>query len=83
MNAFEQTSAGNRAVACPYCGSSRTELFSLFGSQLLTVQYYCQTCHTPFEYIRDTDTHDARETARSLSRDEHNDVSTNERKENA
>jgi ring-1,2-phenylacetyl-CoA epoxidase subunit PaaD len=41
------------AVACPYCGSTETELFSLFGQQLLTVQYYCNHCRTPFEYIKD------------------------------
>ncbi len=40
-------------VHCPYCGSSDTELFSLFGKQLLTVQYYCNACHTPFECIKD------------------------------
>ena len=38
---------------CPYCGSTNTELFSLFGQQLLTVQYYCNACHTPFEHIKD------------------------------
>ena len=40
---------------CPYCGSTNTELFSLFGQQLLTVQYYCNACHTPFEHIKDDD----------------------------
>lgn len=39
-------------VACPYCGSRETEVFSLFGSQLLTAQYYCRACHTPFEQIK-------------------------------
>jgi DNA-directed RNA polymerase subunit RPC12/RpoP len=42
-------------VMCPYCGSPDTELFSLFGQQLLTVQYYCNACHTPFECIKDDD----------------------------
>jgi DNA-directed RNA polymerase subunit RPC12/RpoP len=42
-------------VQCPYCGSTDTELFSLFGQQLLTVQYYCNTCHTPFERVKDDD----------------------------
>ena len=47
---------GARFIApCPYCGSTDTELFSLFGQQLLTVQYYCNTCHTPFERIKDDD----------------------------
>jgi hypothetical protein len=30
-----------------------TEFFSLFGQQLLTIQYYCNTCHTPFEHVKD------------------------------
>jgi len=38
---------------CPYCGSRSTELLSLFGSQLLTEQYYCTVCRTPFEHVRD------------------------------
>jgi hypothetical protein len=42
-------------VSCPFCGSDRTELFSLFGQQLLTVQYYCNSCHTPFERVKDDD----------------------------
>ncbi len=45
----------NVQVLCPYCGSRNTELFSLFGQQLLTVQYYCNACHTPFERIKDDD----------------------------
>jgi DNA-directed RNA polymerase subunit RPC12/RpoP len=42
-------------VVCPYCASHDTEFFSLFGQQLLTVQYYCNACHTPFEYVKDDD----------------------------
>lgn len=42
-------------VACPYCHSEDTELFSLFGQQLLTVQFYCRTCHTPFDRIKGDD----------------------------
>lgn len=40
------------AVRCPYCDSAETEVFSLFGSQLITAQYYCRACHTPFEQIK-------------------------------
>jgi len=25
----------------------------MFGAQLLTDQYYCAHCHTPFEHVRD------------------------------
>ena len=46
-------------VACPYCGSHDTEFCSLFGQQLLTVQYYCNACHTPFEHVKDDDLLDA------------------------
>jgi hypothetical protein len=42
-------------VACPFCRSTDTEFFSLFGQQLLTVQFYCNNCHTPFEYVKDDD----------------------------
>lgn len=39
-------------VSCPFCGSAEVELLALFGSQLLTDQYYCRACHTPFEHLR-------------------------------
>lgn len=42
-------------VTCPYCGSTDSEFFALFGQQLLTVQFYCHSCHTPFERIKDDD----------------------------
>lgn len=38
---------------CPYCGSAQVVLLSLFGPQLLTVQMCCETCHTPFEFVKD------------------------------
>lgn len=38
---------------CPFCGATEVELLSLFGSQLLTQQYYCRACHTPFERLKD------------------------------
>ncbi len=39
-------------VRCPFCGSSDTELYSLFGSQLSTSQYYCKSCRVAFEAIK-------------------------------
>ncbi len=48
-------SRSKKRVTCPYCFSVDTEFYSLFGQQLLTMQYYCNTCHTPFEYIKDDD----------------------------
>jgi ribosomal protein L37AE/L43A len=44
--------ADERIVACPYCHSTAVELLSLFGSQLSTDQWYCRSCHTPFERFR-------------------------------
>ncbi|HEX5158150.1 MAG TPA: hypothetical protein VFW17_13125 [Ktedonobacterales bacterium] len=51
-------------VSCPFCGSAEVELLALFGSQLLTDQYYCRACHTPFEHLR-ADTDDADEWKRA------------------
>jgi DNA-directed RNA polymerase subunit RPC12/RpoP len=52
-------------IQCPFCGSSDTEFFSLFGQQLLTVQYYCNGCRTPFERVKGPDVmQDAAEHAR-------------------
>jgi ring-1,2-phenylacetyl-CoA epoxidase subunit PaaD len=47
--------AGERQtdVRCPFCGASDAEPFSLFGSQLLTEQWYCRACRTPFERVKD------------------------------
>ncbi len=60
-----------KKVRCPYCSSVQTELFSLFGQQLLTVQYYCNACHTPFEYVKDEEVLEAYSTlARSADRQE-------------
>jgi DNA-directed RNA polymerase subunit RPC12/RpoP len=42
-------------ITCPFCSSTDTELASIFGQQLLTAQYYCRACSTPFERVRDDD----------------------------
>jgi DNA-directed RNA polymerase subunit RPC12/RpoP len=43
------------SIRCPHCDSEDTELLSLFGQQLLTVQYYCNACRTPFERVKGRD----------------------------
>lgn len=48
----QPSSVTEPAVSCPFCGSKEVELLALFGSQLLTDQYYCRACHTPFEHLR-------------------------------
>lgn len=40
------------SVECPHCGSTETELFSHFGSMLLSAQHYCRNCRTVFDRVR-------------------------------
>jgi late competence protein required for DNA uptake (superfamily II DNA/RNA helicase) len=56
------------AIACPFCSSTETELESLFGQQLLTVQYYCRACLTPFERVKGDDV--LEDAARTIERRE-------------
>ena len=44
---------GREPVPCPYCKSSDTECVALFGPVLLTSQYFCKQCHSPFEVVKD------------------------------
>lgn len=39
-------------VACPFCGRENTELHSPFGPQLSVATYWCQDCHTAFEWLK-------------------------------
>jgi DNA-directed RNA polymerase subunit RPC12/RpoP len=50
------------SVKCPFCRSDDTELSSLFGRHLLTVEYYCNGCKTPFEKLKGDDVLDAART---------------------
>lgn len=40
------------AVACPRCGSLRTNLLSQFGSTACKAQYRCLDCLEPFDYFK-------------------------------
>jgi ring-1,2-phenylacetyl-CoA epoxidase subunit PaaD len=40
------------SVACPYCGSARTELRSEFGSTACKATLYCRACRQPFEQFK-------------------------------
>ena len=46
---------GREQIACPFCNSSETEFFSLFGQFLLASQYYCRNCRTVFDVVRWTE----------------------------
>jgi hypothetical protein len=43
----------DQPVICPFCGSGATELHAMFGSLLLTEQYYCRACRSVFERIHE------------------------------
>ena len=42
-----------RAVACPRCGSVRTERTSAFGATACKALYRCDECREPFEYVKE------------------------------
>jgi ring-1,2-phenylacetyl-CoA epoxidase subunit PaaD len=44
--------AAPRAVACPLCGSERTELTSQFGSTPCKALYRCLACLEPFDFFK-------------------------------
>jgi hypothetical protein len=37
---------------CPFCGGTRTEVHSLFGSHASVTTYWCRDCRSPFEHMR-------------------------------
>jgi hypothetical protein len=39
-------------VTCPWCDSGRVEQLGEWGPQLLTEQWMCLDCRSPFEWIR-------------------------------
>ena len=40
------------AATCPWCGSDRTSELRAYGSLLMTSQWFCDACRSPFERIR-------------------------------
>lgn len=40
------------AVACPRCGSNRTQLVAQFGSTACKAQYRCNDCLEPFDFFK-------------------------------
>lgn len=39
-------------MTCPWCGSQDTHEVRAHGSLLMTSQWFCESCHSPFERIR-------------------------------
>lgn len=47
-----RTLFGEQAVACPQCGSDKTELLSEFGSTSCKALWRCMACREPFDYFK-------------------------------
>lgn len=41
-----------RGIACPRCGSERSEMLSAFGATACKALYRCLACREPFEYFK-------------------------------
>ncbi len=41
-----------KIIPCPFCDSLETELQSEFGSTACKSQYFCNSCHQPFEHFK-------------------------------
>ena len=39
-------------MICPWCGSPAVEQIAAYGSLLMTSQWYCNACRSPFERVR-------------------------------
>lgn len=39
-------------MTCPWCSADDTEQVRDFGSLLMTTQWFCRVCSSPFERIR-------------------------------
>lgn len=49
---FLKSISGTKIVPCPLCNSFETELQSQFGSTACKAQYFCNSCHQPFEHFK-------------------------------
>jgi ring-1,2-phenylacetyl-CoA epoxidase subunit PaaD len=52
MARVNRMAGANLAVACPRCGSARTERVSQFGSTPCKASYRCTDCLEPFDYFK-------------------------------
>lgn len=49
---FLKSLSSTKIVPCPLCDSFETELQCQFGSTACKSQYYCNSCHQPFEHFK-------------------------------
>ena len=52
MAAVEPAATPPGGVICPWCGSGEVEQLRDFGSLMMTSQWFCSACSSPFERIR-------------------------------
>ena len=52
MGAGREPSDPGKALSCPFCGSERTEMMSVFGSHASLSTCWCADCRSPFEFLR-------------------------------
>ena len=52
MGRVDRMLGANLTVACPRCGSARTERVSQFGSTPCKASYRCKDCLEPFDYFK-------------------------------
>jgi ring-1,2-phenylacetyl-CoA epoxidase subunit PaaD len=52
LRSARRPAAGVGAVACPRCGSKRTQLLSQFGSTACKAHYRCLDCLEPFDHFK-------------------------------
>ncbi|HSK89952.1 MAG TPA: hypothetical protein VK875_01435 [Euzebyales bacterium] len=39
-------------MTCPWCGTADVEQIAAYGSLLMTAQWFCNACRSPFERVR-------------------------------
>jgi ring-1,2-phenylacetyl-CoA epoxidase subunit PaaD len=52
LAAVEQPLRWHESIACPRCGSPRSERLSAFGATACKALYRCTVCREPFEYFK-------------------------------
>ena len=41
------------SVTCAFCDSGDTEPTSIYGCHMMTAQYFCRSCRSTFDWVRD------------------------------
>jgi hypothetical protein len=52
MEPAPATPGDDDSLTCPWCGSTDVEQIAPYGSLLMTSQWFCAACGSPFERVR-------------------------------